>query len=72
MCEVAPNYPDTLQVTKSIENFGNNLFHELSKKEKGNLVCSPFSLHTVLSVLLQGAHSTTFQALKNGLKINDN
>lgn len=59
---------NTEKVLKANADFTTNLYQALSKSE-GNLIFSPISAHTVLSLAYQGAAEGTAQSFANTLKL---
>lgn len=56
------------EVAKANSDFSNSLYQTLSKNE-GNLVFSPISVHSILSLAYQGAAGDTAECFKHVLKL---
>lgn len=61
---------DAVKVLKAQADFTKDLYQVLSKGS-GNLVFSPISLHTILSLAFQGAAGNTAQSFATALKIEN-
>ena len=48
---------NNVELSASMQDFNHKIFKELSKSESGNLVYSPFSIHTTLAMALLGSRS---------------
>ena len=57
----------------AMQKFNNDLYQTLAKNQNGNLVISPFSIHTVMSMAMIGApvNSSTYKQLSQALGITD-
>lgn len=62
---------DVSRIVSGNEHFGKQLYGIVSKEEKGNIICSPFSAHVVLSMAYAGADGSTATAFKSVLGLND-
>ncbi len=65
-----------LQIARANDDFGYQLLHQLELKERSNrgangdpenLFISPFSISTVLTMVLAGANEDTFEQIKSTL-----
>jgi len=58
-----------LQVSQQVNRFSNNLYKKIAEVEDGNIIFSPFSLHTALSMAMEGSQngSSTHQELAKAL-----
>jgi len=63
--------PKTHTVIQSNNNFGINLFRETALSENGNLMLSPLSASTALSMLLNGCDSETYNQIRDMLGYQD-
>ena len=59
------------RLTEGINNFNHDLYNVLDKNLNGNMVFSPFSIHTAMSMVLIGApsESVTYKQLAKALNV---
>jgi len=57
------------KIATSNNNFAFNLYHELLKKEEGNIFLSPYSILTALSMVYEGAEGATREEMREVLHL---
>ena len=62
-----------IDLAKPIINFSNDFYNHLGKTENGNMVYSPYSIHTVMAMALVGSpeDSDTFKDLSKVLRADN-
>ena len=63
--------PQAPEIIKSNNSFGLELFNKVSEETEDNLMLSPLSASTALTMLLNGCESETYDQLKNTLAYPD-
>ena len=63
-----------INLSGPVGNFTRDVYAQLGKSEKGNMVLSPFSIHTTMAMALAGSppKSNTYKNLANALNLNVN
>ena len=59
-----------IELARPITQFSNEFYHHLGKFENGNMVYSPYSIHTVMAMALLGSpsDSSTYKQLSEALE----
>jgi serpin B len=57
------------KVQEGNKNFNIKLYKQISKDHKGNMVISPFSIQSVMSMALSGASGETANQIRSGLSL---
>ncbi|XP_031616653.1 thyroxine-binding globulin-like [Contarinia nasturtii] len=60
------------EITNGISNFAWDFYRQCINATSGNMIISPFSVTTALSLLLQGSNGETSEQIRNGLHLIDN
>jgi len=63
------SFSTSLQISEHMNRFSTNLYNKMAEVEDGNIMFSPFSLHTALSMAMEGSKngSKTHQELAKAL-----
>jgi len=60
---------ETVELSRSVSQFSNELYQKAAEGAKGNVILSPYSVAVALALASQGAEGNTYEEIKKGLHL---